>query len=356
VLFRRNKRLVGLDIGSSAIKAIELEPEGKGYRVAAIAVEPVPADSIVDGAIVDASAVTAAVRRIFTTRPFRGKKVAVALSGSSVIVKRISVLPVTDQDLSASIYWEAEQYIPFDIQDVTLDYEMSDPAFGSDNGHPNGSIDVLLVAAKKDKIADYTTVIRRAGRVPAILDVDAFALQNAYEVNYGFEARQVVVLLNVGASAINVNIVAGTQSVFARDVSMGGNAFTEAVQKELGLPFEAAEELKKGAHANAALFDNARPVLKAMTDSALLEVEKTFDFFKATTANDRIDRIVLSGGASRVEGFAEALEDRFDTTVERFNPFRQIDFDSKRLGASAEEMASLSAVAVGLALRQVGDR
>jgi type IV pilus assembly protein PilM len=217
-------------------------------------------------------------------------------------------------------------------------------------------MEVLLVAAKKDKIADYTNVIVQAGRTPVIVDVDAFALQNAYEANYGRDSNAVVVLLNAGASAININILAGTQSVFTRDVSMGGNAFTEAVQKELNLPFEAAEELKKGHSVDGVSYEDARPVLRAMTDNVLLEVEKTFDFFKATASNDHIDRIVLSGGASRVEGFVESLRERFDTQVELFDPFKQVAFDVKKLGVSPEEMAPLAAVAVGLALRKVGDR
>jgi type IV pilus assembly protein PilM len=353
VWFRRSKSLVGLDIGSSSVKAIELKPAGKGYRVSAIGVEPVPPDSIVDGAIIDSGAVAGAVRRLFTNKQFKGKDVAASLSGNSVIVKKISLPVMSERELADSIYWEAEQYIPFDIQDVNLDYKISDTENGS-NGQ--GTMGVLLVAAKKDKIADYTNVITQAGRSPAVVDVDAFALQNAYEANYGFEPGKIVVLLNAGASAININIVSGMQSVFTRDVSMGGNAFTEAVQKELHLPFDAAEQLKKGEHADGALYEDAAPVLKAMTDNALLEVEKTFDFFKATAVNDHIDRIVLSGGASRVEGFAEALGERFGTEVERFNPFRQVVFDSKRLGVSAEDMAPLSAVAVGLALRRVGDR
>ena len=136
---------------------------------------------------------------------------------------------MTEAELSESIYWEAEQYIPFDIQDVNLDYEILEAGTGQDQG----SMDVLLVAAKKDKIGDYTNVISQAGRTPAIVDVDVFALQNAFEANYGFESGNVVALLNAGASAININILSGSQSVFTRDVSMGGNAFTEAVQKEL---------------------------------------------------------------------------------------------------------------------------
>ena len=354
MLFRRPKSLVGLDIGSSAVKAIELKPSGKGYKVSAIGVESVPPDSIVDGAIIDSGAVADAVRRLFANKKFKAKDVVASLSGNSVIVKKITLPAMTEAELSESIYWEAEQYIPFDIQDVNLDYEILEQGTGQDS---QGSMDVLLVAAKKDKIADYTNVITQAGKTPVIVDVDAFALQNAFEANYGFEPTAVVAILNAGASAININILAGSQSVFTRDVSMGGNAFTEAVQKELDLPYESAEQLKKGHDVEGASFEDARAVLKAMTDNVLLEVEKTFDFFKATAASDRIDRIMLCGGASRVEGFAEALRERFGTEVEQFDPFRQVTIDAKVLGnVSMDEAAPLAAVALGLALRTVGDR
>jgi type IV pilus assembly protein PilM len=352
VLFGRSKGLVGLDIGSSAVKAIELKPSGKGYKVGAIAIEPVPPDSIVDGSIIDSAAVTEAVRRVFAGKAFKAKDVAASLSGNAVIVKKITLPVMSHQELSESIYWEAEQYIPFEITDVNLDYEVIDAGTGP-NG--NGTMEVLLVAAKKDKIADYTNVITQAGKTPVVVDVDAFALQNAYEANYG-PAAGIVVLLNAGASAININILSGRNSVFSRDVSMGGNAFTEAVQKELNLEFDGAEQLKKGQPLEGANFDAARPALKAMTDNVLLEVEKTFDFYKGTASNDHIDRIVLSGGASRVEGFADALHDRFQAPVERFDPFRQVIYDESRLDIPAEEMAFVAAVAVGLALRRAGDR
>jgi type IV pilus assembly protein PilM len=353
LLFRRSKSLVGLDIGSSAVKAIELRPAGKGYKVGAVGVEPIPPDSIVDGAIIDSVAVSDAIRRLFLNKQFKAKTVAASLSGNSVIVKKITLPVMSEQELGESIYWEAEQYIPFDIQDVNLDYEVLDSGTGPES---QGAMEVLLVAAKKDKIADYTGVIAQAGRTPVVVDVDAFALQNAYEANYGLDATGVVVLLNAGASAININILMRGQSVFTRDVSMGGNAFTEAVQKELNLAFDAAEDVKKGLNVEGVTYDDARPVLRAMTDNVLLEVEKTFDFFKATAASDHIDRIMLSGGASRVEGFVDALRERFDTSVEPFDPFRQVAFDAKKLGVVPEEMAPLLAVALGLALRRAGDQ
>lgn len=354
MLFRRTKSLVGLDIGSSSVKAIELKPAGKGFRVSAIGVESVPPDSIVDGAIIDGGAVADAVRRLFSNKKFKAKDVVASLSGNSVIVKKITLPSMTEAELSESIYWEAEQYIPFDIQDVNLDYEIIDAAPG---GEAQGTMEVLLVAAKKDKIADYSNVIAQAGKAPVIVDVDVFALQNAFEANYGFDPNAVVAILNAGASAININILSGSQSVFTRDVSMGGNAFTEAVQKELNLPYESAEQLKKGQDVDGATYEDARAVLRAMTDNVLLEVEKTFDFFKATASSDRIDRIMLSGGASRVEGFAESLRERFATEVEPFDPFRQVGLDPKKVGIAApDDYAPVAAVAMGLALRKVGDR
>jgi type IV pilus assembly protein PilM len=353
-LFGKAKAVVGLDIGSSAVKAVEMKQTGKTFRVSAFGTEPVPPDSIVDGAIIDAGAVAEAIRRVFENKAFKSKEVAASLSGNAVIVKKISLPLMSAAELDESIYWEAEQYIPFDIQDVNLDYQILDEGTGPG---AKTTMEVLLVAAKKEKIADYTGVITQAGRIPVVVDVDAFALQNAYEINYGFEPGSVVVLLNAGASAINVNIISGGQSVFTRDVSIGGNAYTEAVQRELNLPFESAEMLKKGHPIEGVTFDDAEPVLRAMTDNVLLEVQKTFDFFKATASSDRIDRIMLSGGASRVTGFAEMLQDRFGTPIEDFDPFRNIAVDSKRV--SAEQRVAVgptAAVAVGLALRRAGDR
>ncbi len=352
-MFRRPKSLVGLDIGSSAVKAVELKPNGKAFKVSAFGSEPVPPDSIVDGAIIDGGAVAEAIRRLFDGRGIKTKDVAASLSGNAVIVKKITLPVMTEAELAESIYWEAEQYIPFDIQDVNLDYQILD----SGAGGGKGTMEVLLVAAKKEKIADYTGVIAQAGRSAVVVDVDAFALQNAYEVNYGIEAGAVIVLLNAGASATNINILNGDQSVFTRDISIGGNAYTEALQKELNLPFELADQLKRGVPVDGVSFEDAKPVLRAVSENVMLEIQKTFDFFKATAASDRIDRIMLSGGASRAEGFTEMLTDRFEAPVEVLDPFKRVGFDAKRFHVeSAADVAPTVAVAVGLALRRVGDR
>lgn len=351
-MFRRAKSLVGLDIGSSAVKAVELKTAGRAYKVAAYGSEPLPPDSIVDGAIIDGAAVADAIRRLFDGRHIRTKDVAASLSGNAVIVKKITLPVMTEAELAESIYWEAEQYIPFDIQDVNLDYQVLD---GGDAA-AKGTMDVLLVAAKKEKIADYTGVIAQAGRTAVVVDVDAFALQNAYEINYGIEPGAVVVLLNAGASATNINILNGEQSVFTRDVSIGGNAYTEALQRELSLPYELADQLKRGLPVDGVTFEDARPVLRAVSENVMLEIQKTFDFYKATAASDRINRIIVSGGASRAEGFTEMLAERFEAPVEVFDPFRRISFDARKLGGEPGEIGATAAVAVGLALRRVDDR
>jgi type IV pilus assembly protein PilM len=352
--FRKPKSVVGLDLGSSAVKAVELKASGSGYRCVAFGSEPIPSDCIVDGAIIDGGAVADAVRRLFERQRFKTKQVAAALSGSSVIVKKISLPVMTETELAESIHWEAEQYVPFDIQDVNLDYEVLNPGTGPNS---NGQMEVLLVAAKKDKIADYSSVISQAGGTPVIMDVDAFALQNAYEANYGAPAGDVVVLMNAGASATNINVVSGQKSLFTRDISMGGNAHTEAIQRELNLPFDMAERAKRGESVDGISLDDVRQVLHTVTESLLLEIHKTFDFFKGTAESERLDKIYVSGGASSTEGFASALEERFGTGVEPFDPFKTISFDARSLGIDdAERVVPTAAVAVGLALRRVGDR
>jgi type IV pilus assembly protein PilM len=280
--------------------------------------------------------------------------VATSLSGSAVIVKKIGLPIMTDKELAESIRWEAEQHIPFAIEDVHLDYQVVGPPARTAS---NATMEVLLVAAKKEQVSSYASVIAQAGRVPVIVDIDAFALQNAYELNYPPLPDAVVALVNVGASASNINILSNGRSLFSRDISIGGNAYTEAIQRELNLSFERAEEVKRGRSEAGAQARELRPALDAITHTRLLELQRTFDFFKHTTSCERIDRIVLSGGVALADGWAQALEDRFAVPVEIFDPFRNIAFEERVLELEdLEHLAPTAAVAVGLALRRVGDR
>jgi len=238
VLFRKSKNLVGLDIGSSAVKLVELKDvKGGGYRLVKSGLETLSPEAIVDGAIMDASLVVDTVNRLVSTANVRNQDFGTSVSGHSVIVKKISLPAMSPEELAESIRWEAEQYVPFDINDVNLDYVVLESGAGD-------TMDVLLVAVKKDKIGDYTSVISQAGRNPMLVDVDAFALQNAFEANYSIEAGRIVALVNLGASVTNVNILSGSNTIFWRDISFGGNQYTDAIQKQLSLSFDQAESLK----------------------------------------------------------------------------------------------------------------
>jgi type IV pilus assembly protein PilM len=338
------KSIVGLDIGSSSIKAVELKKSRNGLEVAHMAMEPLSSDIVVDSMIVDSGSVASAITKIFSESGIKTRAVATSVSGHSVIVKRIPMSSMSDQELAGIIQTEAAQHIPFDISDVSIDYQIL-----NDNGGP--TMDVLLVAVKKDKILNYTNVLSLAGKSPAVVDIDAFALQNCYEYNYQPGPGATVALLNLGASVMNINIVKGTTPLFTRDVSVGGHQYTDSLQKELDLSFEDAEALKLGRKVGTVSEDAKMPILQQVTEIIVLEIQKTFDFFRATATGEHIERIYLAGGSSQVPGLIEGLRQEFSLPVEILNPFQRIE---PPLGTGADlvdQNAGQMAVAVGLALR-----
>jgi type IV pilus assembly protein PilM len=226
-----------------------------------------------------------------------------------------------------------------------------------EGGGSGGNMDVLLVAVKKDKISEYTSALTQAGRTPAVVDVDVFALQNCYEMNYGIDPGRVVALLNIGASIMNVNVVKGGVSVFNRDIAAGGNQYTDAIQKDLNLSFDQAEALKKGEHVEGASPESLHPILQAVSENVAMEIQKTFDFFRATSQEDRIDQIFLSGGTAKIHGLRDLLADRFSTSVELLNPFLNVRYSEKDFNPDyLEDIGPSAVIAVGLAARRVGDR
>lgn len=351
MLFRKPKNLVGLDIGSSAVKLVELKEgkEGKFHLVKA-GLESLSPEAIVDGAIMDSSLVVETISRLLASTQVKNSNVAVSVAGHSVIVKKIQLPSMPEEELSESIRWEAEQYVPFDINDVYLDYVVLDP------GAAGETMSVLLVAAKKEKVDDYKNVVTQAGRSPMLVDVDAFALQNCYEINYGTDSTRVVALVNLGASVMNVNILAQGQTVFWRDITFGGNQFTDALQKAYSLNFEQAEALKKGEPVAGQTAQSIQPVLTGVSEDVAAELSKTLDFFQATSGADRVDTILISGGTSKVARLDEVLKEKFGMPVEVLNPFRSITADEREIDPKwlAEVSPSL-AIAVGLGVRKLGE-
>src|ERR1700723_4334309 len=234
----KSRQLVGLDIGSSSVKAVELRSTKAGYELVSFGMEALAQDTVVDGAIMDAPQVANAISKIFDSEKSKTKNVATSVSGHSVIVKRGPLPLMTEEELYERIPSEASQHIPFYIADVNLSYQLLESM--------DSQMDVRLVAAKKDKILNHTNVLAQAGKTPVVVDIDAFGLQNCFEVNYEPDAGQTVALLNIGAGGMNINIVRGGVPLFPRDVSVGGNQYTDALQKELDLNYEDAERLKKG--------------------------------------------------------------------------------------------------------------
>jgi type IV pilus assembly protein PilM len=345
-LFGGAKTIVGLDIGSSSIKAVELKKTKGEIQVAHVGLEPLASDIVVDSMIVDSGSVSSAIGKIFTTAGIKTKSVATSVSGHSVIVKKISVSPQSDEELAASIQSEAAQHIPFDVNDVNIDYQILNP------DESGAQMDVLLVAVKRDKILNYTNVLSLAGKAASVVDIDAFALQNCYEYNYEPAPGSTVALLNLGASVMNINIVKGTTPLFTRDVSVGGNQYTDSLQKELDLSFDDAEALKLGKKVGTVSEDAKMPILQQVTEIIVLEIQKTFDFFRATAAGEHIERIYLAGGSSRVPGLLEGLRQEFSLPVELLNPFQKIGYPANAAEAELiDQNAGQLAVAVGLALR-----
>lgn len=341
---RKSGQLVGLDIGSSSIKAVELKAGRTGYELVSFGLEPLAQDTVVDGAIMDAPQVAAAISKVFEQQKIKTKNVATSVSGHSVIVKRVTLPLMTEEELYDRIPSEASQHIPFDIADVNLSYQLLESM--------DSQMDVLLVAVKKDKILNHTNVLAQAGKTPVVVDIDAFALQNSFEVNYEPDAGQTVALLNIGASVMNINIIRGGVPLFTRDVSVGGNQYTDALQKELDLNFDDAERLKKGETLASVSEDQRAQILRSVSDILTLEIQKTFDFFRATASGENIQRIVMAGGTARVPGLIELLREEFAMPVEELYPFRKIvPNPSRHSEEQIREMAPRLAIAVGLALR-----
>lgn len=340
----KSRQLVGLDIGSSSIKALELKATKGGYELVSFGTEHLAQDTVVDGAIMDAPQVANAIGKIFDAQRIKTKNVATSVSGHSVIVKRVPLPLMTEDELYDRIPSEASQHIPFDIADVNLSYQLLESM--------DSQMDVLLVAVKKDKILNHTNVLAQAGKTPVVVDIDAFALQNCFEVNYDPDAGQTVALLNVGASVMNINIVRGGVPLFTRDVSVGGNQYTDALQKELDLSFEDAERLKKGDSLPSVTDEQKQQILRSVSDILTLEIQKTFDFFRATASGENIQRIVVAGGTARVPGLVDLLREEFAMPVEELNPFRKVLVNSsKHSEDQIREMGPRLAIAVGLALR-----
>ena len=345
------KSAVGLDIGSSSIKLVELKPTKKGYRLINLGMAPLSPETIVDGAIMNSPAVLDAIKGLLSELKVKTREVITAVSGTSVIIKKINVPMMTEEELNTQIQWEAEQYIPFDINDVNVDFQILGPS-------DEGQMSVLLVAVKKDMINDYTGVLTESGLNPVVVDIDAFAVGNMYEINYPLAEGEVLGLVNIGSNFININVCRDGVSIFTRDISSGGASYTEEIQRQLSLSFNEAEAVKKGAGVEGEntpkeVFD----IIGVVSDSISTEIQRSMDFFGTTNPGVSVNRLCLCGGASRTHKLLEAVSARLGISTELIDPFKKVECDPKIFDPKyVANLSSASGVAVGLALRRQGDR
>lgn len=354
-LLTPKRQLVGLDIGSSGIKLVQLKENRGRYILQKFGFKPLEPEVIVDGTVMDEGRVVAAIKELFDELNVKVKQVAVSISGHAVIIKKISLPPMPDDELEGQVKLAAEQYIPFDINEVNIDFHVL-PAAGGEAS--DGEMSVILVAAKKDKINELTELVKGAGLMPMVMDVDAFAIENMHAINYPMSQDETTALVNVGASVMNINIVSKGTSLFTRDIPIGGNRYTESIQRELGLSYEDAEALKKGGKASGSnQAAAAQSVIESVNAEVASEIARTIDYFKSTVTEGEVQQVLLCGGGAQIAGLVKQLRDRMHAVVEVANPFAEVDTSGSDFDQAAlADLAPMASVGIGLALRSVGDR
>jgi type IV pilus assembly protein PilM len=351
MILGKKKNVIGLDIGSSSVKLVELREGKNGFKLQHLAISPLPPEAIVDGALMDSVTIIDTIRDLVTSTT-KTRDVATSVSGHSVIVKKITLPFMTETELEDSIQWEAERHIPFDINDVNLDFQI----LGAGSENPD-LMDVILVAAKKDIITDYVSVIMEAGLSPVVVDIDAFALENMVGVNYDIDRDEIVAIANVGASVTNINILKNNITAFTRDVFKGGNQITEEIQRQLHVDYEEAEKIKVGQKPDPSAQGVVEGVLKSASESLAVEIGNSVDFFQSTSTYQKISRLFLSGGGSKIKDFDTILQQQIGVPVEMANPFKRIEYSEKDFDLEyLRDIGPVMAVGVGLASRKVGDR
>jgi type IV pilus assembly protein PilM len=351
----REKTIVGLDIGSHGVKVLELDLKKKGkkdiFEVVHIGYEPLPHEAIVEGAIIDSSAVAATITTACDKAKITSKDVGLSISGNSVIIKKISLPAMETQELAESIIWEAKHNIPYPYEETHVDYAILKPPPGAEDR----GMEILLVAVKKDKVSSYTNVINQAKKNLVAIEVDAFAIYNAFEINYPEEfAGKTVALVEMGANVSTIVIIDHGLPQLFRDLSLGGSYITEAIRKDLNIGYPEAEALLRGMPPVGISAADSTSLLDMNVKELLGEIEKTLAFYTAEDRQEkRIDQIYLCGGIAMIENLPAAFEQKFKVPTVMFDPFRKVVYSEKKLDpVYYRDMAALFGVAVGLATRK----
>jgi type IV pilus assembly protein PilM len=345
---RSQSETFGLDIGSSAVKVVQLKPaDGGALNLTNLAIVPLPQDVITEGSIKDPATVIAAIKEAVAKSGVTGRDAVISICGRELIIKKVQIPPVPAKELAEAVQLEAEHHIPFAIDEVFIDFHVV--------GEQSNNLDLILVAVKKTKVMEYVTVVAEAGYTPLVVDVDSFALSNSFEANGGEDGGdEAVALIDIGASVMKTNVMRNGASIFARDIPFGGNQYTQAIATRLGLTFEQAEAAKLGRDRNVE-WDTLAPAVEEISHELSLEVQRTFDYFASTAESERIGKIILSGGCAQVPGLTDYLASNWGIPVELARPFERIRV-ADQYAEEVNTAGSALAVAVGLGLRKAGDK
>nr|WP_320050603.1 type IV pilus assembly protein PilM [uncultured Desulfuromonas sp.] len=351
-MFGSKKDIVGIDIGASAVKLVQLHEGKSGFQLLKMDREPLPPEAVVDSSIMDSSAVVMAIRDLMARNHIKASDVTTSVSGHSVIIRKISLALMTEDELENSIQWEAEQYIPFEMSEVFLDYHILGP-----DPNDQGQMEVILVAAKKDFVDEYVAVFKESGLNPTIVDVDSFAIENIYCTVYDNESLTVVALIDMGASGIQVNVLKNNVSVFTREIQLGGNSYNEELQKQFGINSEDAESLKLGVNALSLDAETVQDALQRVSDNLVQEVRRSLDFFSATFADEKVEKVYVTGGVSLTPNLISSLAEGLDSPVDILDPFSRMAINEKDFDLDYVKSATpFFSVAAGLATRKLGDK
>ena len=350
MLFGKSPSLVGLDIGSSALKAGEITATKKGFALKNFGMTSIAPGAIEEGTINDPESVADSIRQLFEENNIKEKNVAISIGGYSVIVKKIDVQTVTEELLQETIHVEAEQYIPFDISEVNIDYQILGEAETDSN-----QMSVMLVAAKKEMISEYINLVQTAGLNPCIIDVDAFALQNIFEVNYDLTDENVV-LIDIGANKTSLNLLKGHSSVFMRDVSLGCSQINQKIIPLIDCSFMEAEQIKLSKETDKISPDDLNQIVSSVVSEWSIEIRRALDFYYSANPDEEIKSIVLSGGGAHIEEFCQLLAAETSSEVETINPFKKLDVSERFDHSYLEQIAPQASICMGLALRKVDDK
>lgn len=350
IFSKKTNTALGLDISSSAIKIVELEKAGNGYRLEHYIIEPLPQHAVAENTIADVEQVATAISRAVKRSGVRSRQAATAVAGSHVITKRITMPKgLREDELETQINLEADHYIPYPLDEVNIDFEV----IGSAADSPNED-EVLLAACRKEIVDDYVAVLEQGGLSPAVLDVESFAVENAYELIAqdmpGGGMEKLVAVLDFGATTLHVNILRNNRTIYTRNHTFGGNQLTEEIQRRYGLSFEEAVQAKKV----GGLPDNYQPeILRPFMEAMCQEAMRGLQFFYSSSQYDTVNGVLLAGGCAQIQGIDDLLASKTELRVDIANPFAGMSLSPKLKPQTLALEAPSLLVACGLALRGV---